>query len=125
MKGPDNFAFPSAHKKTRRIMKKNNINIEGNALICENCFAFAPAGVQGQVTNPYTQTGVARLSANGAFDFEVRAQSTLIKKVAHGRLSATHDGAIQLTLKVFKTEGIDILRTLQREVWDATQEVEV
>lgn len=107
----------------------NNFNIRGNALICENCFAFAPAQVQGQVTNPYTQTGVARLSANGAFDFEAkprkRAQSTLIKKVAHGRLSATHDGAIQLTLKVFKTEGIDILRTLQHEVWDATQEVEV
>lgn len=106
-----------------------NINIEGNALICENCFAFAPSGVQGQVTNPYTQPGVARLSPNGAFDFEVRprkrTQSILIKKVAHGRLSATHDGAIQLTLKVFKTEGIDILRTLQREVWDATQEVEL
>lgn len=110
-------------------MKNRNINIEGNALICENCFAFAPAGVQGQVTNPYTQTGVARLSANGAFDFEVkprkRAQSTLIKKVAHGRLSATQDGAIQLTLKVFKTEGIDILKAMQREVWDATQGVEV
>ena len=106
-----------------------NINIEGNALICENYFAFAPSKMQGQVTNPYTQTGVARLSANGAFDFEVRprkrAQSTLIKKVAHGRLSATHDGAIQLTLKVFKTEGVDILRTLRNEVWDATWGVEL
>lgn len=69
------------------------------------------------------------MSANGGFDFEAkprkRTQSTLLKKVAHGRLSATHDGAIQLTLKVFKTEGVDILRTLRNEVWDATWEVEL
>ena len=107
----------------------NNIHIEGNALICKNYFAFAPGKLQGQVTNPYTQAGVARLSANGAFDFEAkprkRTQSTLVKKVAHGRLSATHDGAIQLTLKVFKTEGIDILKTLRDEVWDATWGVEL
>ena len=107
----------------------NNINIEGNALICENYFAFAPDKMQGQVTNPFTQAGVARLSANGAFDFEAkprkRTQSTLLKKVAHGRLSATHEGAIQLTLKVFKSEKVDIMKVFRDEAWDATWGVEL
>lgn len=112
-------------------MKKhtNNINIEGNALICDNYFAFTPAKVEGQVTNPYIRSGVARVAASGAVDFEVRprirTKSTLLKKVAHGRLSATHDGAIQLTLKVFKAEGVDIIKVLRDEVWDATWGVEV
>lgn len=110
-------------------MKKANINIEGNALICDNYFAFTPARVEGQVTNPYTRTGVARVTASGAVDFEVkpriRTKSTLLKKVAHGRLSATHDGAIQLTLKVFKSEGIDIMKAFRDEAWDATWGVEV
>ena len=69
------------------------------------------------------------MTASGAVDFEAkprkRAQSTLLKKVAHGRLSATHDGAIQLTLKVFKSEGIDIIKAFRDEVWDATWGVEV
>ena len=37
----------------------------------------------------------------------VRAQSELIRKAAHGRLSGTRDKAFQLTLKVFASEGID------------------
>ncbi|MBQ8464329.1 MAG: hypothetical protein IJ544_09485 [Prevotella sp.] len=36
-----------------------------------------------------------------------RSQSTLISKAAHGRLSGTKDKAVQLTLKAFRSEGID------------------
>lgn len=57
---------------------------------------------------------------NGAFDYvpnrpRIRANSTLLCKAAHGRLSATRDQAIQLTLKVFKREGLDVKGTLRRE----------
>ena len=57
---------------------------------------------------------------NGAFDYvanktRMRAKSTLLRKAAHGRLSATRDQAIQLTLKVFKREGLDVKETLRRE----------
>jgi hypothetical protein len=57
---------------------------------------------------------------NGAFDYvankpRVKAKSTLLRKAAHGRLSATRDQAIQLTLKVFKREGLDVKETLRRE----------
>ena len=57
---------------------------------------------------------------NGAFDYvankpRVKAKSTLLRKAAHGRLSATRDQAIQLTLKIFKAEGLDVKETLRRE----------
>ena len=56
--------------------------------------------------------GQLQLLRNAAFDYtaskpRVRAQSELIRKAAHGRLSGTRDQAFQLTLKVFASEGID------------------
>lgn len=67
--------------------------------------------------------GVAQMLRNGTFDFvsrpRIRSRSTLIKKVAHGRLSATKDGAIQLTLKIFKSEGLPMRQTFLREALEA------
>lgn len=66
--------------------------------------------------------------SNGAFDYVAskraqRAQSTLLRKVAHGRISATRDGAYQLTLKVFKREGLDVRETLTREAFELLNNV--
>ena len=65
---------------------------------------------------------------NGAYDYVTckprrRANSTLLRKAAHGRLSATRDGAYQLTLKVFKREGLDVKETLTREAFDLIDNV--
>lgn len=38
------------------------------------------------------------------FEYGERAQSVLIKKLAHGRVSRTIDNAVQLTLKIYDTE---------------------
>lgn len=38
------------------------------------------------------------------FEYGERAQSVLIKKHAHGRVSRTIDNAVQLTLKIYDTE---------------------
>jgi hypothetical protein len=70
---------------------------------------------QGSITR-----GQLQQLRNGAFDYvankpRLRAKSTLLRKVAHGRLSATRDAAYQLTLKVFKREGVDVWDTLRRE----------
>ena len=50
--------------------------------------------------------GMTQRLRNGPFDFITRlhisSEATLIKKVAQGRLSATKDGAMQLTLKTRK-----------------------
>ena len=71
---------------------------------------------QGSITR-----GQLQQLRNGAFDYvankpRLRAKSTLLRKVAHGRLSATRDAAYQLTLKVFKREGVDVrVISLQRK----------
>ena len=76
----------------------------------------------------HTYGSLQQLS-NGAYDYVAckprrRANSTLLRKAAHGRLSATKDGAYQLTLKVFKSEGLDVKETLQREALDLIDNVD-
>lgn len=64
--------------------------------------------------------GQMQIFRNGSMDYvackpRVRANSTLLRKAAHGRLSATKDGATQLTLKSFKVEAINWPRAFVRE----------
>lgn len=64
--------------------------------------------------------GQLQLLRNAAFDYvpskpRVRNNALLIRKAKHGRLSGTRDHAIQLTLKVFASEGIDWKRAFIEE----------
>lgn len=84
---------------------------------------MTPVLEQGSVTN-----GQLQLLRNAAFDYvttkpRVRANSTLLRKAAHGRISATRDGAYQLTLKVFKREGLDVKETFAREAMELISNV--
>lgn len=84
---------------------------------------FNPVLEQGSKTN-----GQLQLMRNATFDYVpnkpcVRANSTLLRKAAHGRISATRDGAYQLTLKVFKREGLDVRDTLTREAFELINNV--
>ena len=68
---------------------------------------LSPVLEQGSLTH-----GQLQMLRNAAFDYTAykapqRAQSTLLCKAAHGRISATRDGAYQLTLKIFASEAID------------------
>ena len=86
-------------------------------------FMFTPDDpIVGQVQK-FRGLGMAQQMADGTFDFvrkpQLNPKSTLIKKLAHGRLSATIDGAIQLTLKVYKTEGLNIKETIIKEAKEA------
>lgn len=72
--------------------------------------------------------GQLQMLRNGSFDYitnkpRIRANSTLLRKAAHGRISATRDGAIQLTLKIFKREGLDVKETMAREAMDLINNV--
>lgn len=88
---------------------------------------FLPDESVGQLEKGWRHEGVAQLLRNGTFDFiarpRIRSSATLVKKVAHGRLSATKDGAIQLTLKIFKSEGIPMAETFIREAEEAVSVV--
>ena len=86
---------------------------------------FAPDDpVAGRVT-PFRGVGVAQVMSDGTFDFirqpRLRAQSELIRKLPHGRLSRTKDGAIQLTLKVYQDEGLDIGQAIATEALAAAK----
>lgn len=83
-------------------------------------FEFWADDPDGQVVTPMRASGTAQLMRSGSFFFtpgkkRVRANSTLLRKAAHGRISATKDEAYQLTLKIFKREGLDVKETLLRE----------
>ena len=83
-------------------------------------FMFAPDYcVPNVVPRVRRMCGVAQQLTDGTFDFvaqpRLRTQSTLIKKLAHSRVSLTKDKAIQLTLKVQRNENINIAETIAAE----------
>ena len=83
-------------------------------------FMFAPDYcVPNTVLRVRRMCGVAQQMTDGTFEFvsqpKLRAQSKLIKKLAHGRISLTKDKAIQLTLKVMANENINIAETIAAE----------
>lgn len=125
----------------QKIMKKNN-NIQSENMINgsqhiqlggtatynnSNTFFFAPDNnVRGRVDS-FRRRGIAQQLTDGTFDFvalpKPKSMSTLIRKLPHGRVSRTADGAIQLTLKVYCNEGVNIAEALASEAADASNAV--
>lgn len=126
----------------QKIMKKNNnktnvlntntgvqhVQIAGVAYYDESkYFMFAPDFIGKNRVPSLRMRGVAQQMSDGTFDFVAQPKkkplSQLIKKLAHGRVSKTADGAIQLTLKVFCSEGVNIGDVLADEAEDASEAV--
>ena len=109
----------------KNVNKQQHVQLGGMAFYDESkCFLFAPnEHGAGEKVQGFRSQGVAQQLSDGTFDFvvkpRVRSQSVLIRKLVHGRLSKTKDGAIQLTLKVFCDEGINIGSTLVKEAEEA------
>ena len=99
----------------------NHVQLGGMAHYDERrYFMFAPdEPVPNVVQRIRRMCGVAQQMTDGTFDFvpkpHVKAQSKLIKKLAHGRISLTKDKAIQLTLKVMANENINIAEAIAAE----------
>ena len=88
-------------------------------------FQFCPDRAEtGQVPR-FRMSGVAQQLSDGTFAFEGvhrrRSQTTLLRKLAHGRLSATQDGSYLLTIRISKEEGLDVKDVLLREVYEAVE----
>ncbi len=106
------------------------INIGGMAAITidENnrlkIVQFSPDDEFAQVlANSNLVNGQLQILHNASFDFvankpRVKANSELIRKAAHGKLSRTRDRAFQLTLKCFASEAIDWQRAFLNETVD-------
>ena len=104
-----------------QINNCHNVQLNGQAYYDEsNYFMFSPDDpTPDLVQRMRRMRGVAQQMTDGTFDFvptpRVRAQSQLIKKLAHGRVSMTKDKAIQLTLKVTPSENINIAQAISVE----------
>lgn len=91
-------------------------------------FLFSPDdSVPDKVRRMRRMHGVAQQMTDGTFDFvaqpRVKAQSQLIRKLAHGRVSKTKDGSIQLTLKVMPDENINIAEAISVESAEAVDAI--
>ena len=87
-------------------------------------FRFEPEDCDFGVVKPFKGNGSIQLLSDGTLDvvrtIRKRSLSTLIKKLPHGRLSKTFDGAIQLTIKVFLNEKAKISNILLAETVQAS-----
>ena len=121
--------------KYNNIMTNNQINscqhvqLGGIAFYDESkYFLFSPDdSVPDKVQRMRRMHGVAQQMTDGTFDFvaqpRVKSQSKLIRKLAHGRVSKTKDGAIQLTLKITANENINIAQAIAVESAEATDAI--
>lgn len=102
--------------------------MEGQAYYDERRFFFAPDNPTPDAVPRFRGHGVAQQLSDGTFDFvreaPRRTQATLIRKLAHGRVSETKDRAILLTLKVYSNEGVPIAQQLRNEADEAAMAVE-
>ena len=112
-----------------QINNCHNVQLNGQAYYDEsNYFMFSPDDpTPDLVQRMRRMRGVAQQMTDGTFDFvptpRVRAQSQLIKKLAHGRVSMTKDKAIQLTLKVTPSENINIAQAISVESAEAVDAI--
>ena len=119
----DTLLAKNAENQTN-ISNCDHVQLGGQAYYDEKkFFMFTPDDpVVGQVQK-FRGLGMAQQMADGTFDFvrkpQLKPKSTLIRKLAHGRLSDTFDGAVQLTLKVFRTEGLNIRENIIKEAREA------
>ena len=114
--------------KKADVDDSQSVQLGGVAYVTDQKYVmFCPDDPVPGVVEPFVMTGKGQLMRDGTFDFSPqppsrRRRGTLLKKVAHGRLSATKDGASLLTLKVFKHEGLDVEKVMGKEANEAITE---
>ena len=117
-----------AEQTVNNIESCDHVQLGGQAFFDERkYFLFSPDDpIPGQVQK-FRGLGMAQQMPDGTFDFvrkpQLKAKSKLIKKLAHGRASETKDGAIQVTLKVFRSEGLNISETIRMEANEAADAI--
>ena len=119
-------------KTTNNLFNQcSHVQLGGMAFYDDSrCFMFSPdEPVPDVVQRMRRMHGVAQQMTDGTFDFvaqpRTKSQSTLIKKLAHGRVSLTKDNAIQLTLKVMRNENINIAEAIAAEAAEAADAIAI
>ncbi len=113
-------------KPCRHHQTKGLYHLEGMAYYDLETLSvsFSPNDPTPNELTPYRHEGVGMQMRDGSFEFiprkRARYNSTLIKKLTHGRLSLTKQGFYQLTLKFSLIEKIDISAQIVTEAIDAS-----
>ena len=114
-------------RKTTSFSEKTieHIQLAGQGIYDDGkYFRFEPEDCDFGVVKPFKGNGSIQLLSDGTLDvvrtIRKKSLSTLIKKLPHGRLSKTFDGAIQLTIKVFLNEKSKINNILLAETAQAS-----
>ncbi len=111
------------------IQSCDHVQLEGVAYYDERkYFLFSPLDpVPGQVPRMRRMAGVAQQMTDGTFDFAARPRrrsaAQLIRKLAHGRVSRTKDGAVQVWLKVSPEENVNIGQVIATEAAEAADAI--
>ena len=86
-------------------------------------FQFLPDDPIPQRMPSFRSRGIGQQMPDGSFHFvptpRKKSSSITLKKLPHGKLSETADGAIQLTLKIYKTETGNLYKKLLDEAKEA------
>ena len=114
-------------RKTTSVSEKTieHIQLAGQGFYDDGkYFRFEPEDCDFGMVKPFKGNGSIQLLSDGTLDvvrtIRKKSLSTLIKKLPHGRLSKTIDGAIQLTIKVFLNEKAKINNILLTETAQAS-----
>ncbi len=106
-----------------KVTQNINTFIGRATFIGDQHFTFSPDDPRPGTLRSTRQRGVVQRMSDGTVDFEAqprrRPQSTLIRKLPHGRLSETKDDAILLTLKFYRRESINVSGSLAKEATEA------
>lgn len=111
----------------KNITGCDHVQLEGVAFYDERkYFLFSPLEpVPGVVPRMRRMAGVAQQMTDGTFDFaakpRIRSVAQLIRKLAHGRVSRTKDGAVQVWLKVSPEENVNIGQVIASEAAEAAE----
>ena len=110
----------AAQQHSEFLTAQQHILLSGMASYdSDRYFLFSPDEPVAGLVPRFRCQGIAQQMTDGTFDFvakpKLKPQSQLIKKLAHGRVSKTKDGAIQLTLKVYSDEGENIAEAIYKE----------
>ena len=127
IKGSKAAKVKKTTRKTTSVSEKTieHFQLAGQGIYDDGkYFRFEPEDCDFGMVKPFKGNGSIQLLSDGTLDvvrtIRKKSLSTLIKKLPHGRLSKTFDGAIQLTIKVFLNEKAKINNVLLAETAQAS-----
>ncbi|MBO4718946.1 MAG: hypothetical protein J5658_03630 [Prevotella sp.] len=109
--------------KTLEVVKGKTVFTEGDNQ--QPYIQFCPEKKEGKVVKTMRGEAWVSVLSSGAYDVafrkRVRSNANVLKKLPHGSLSETKDGAVQLTIKIFNPYYQDVPQILVDEATEAAE----